>query len=309
MRINEVVRVVGLSHTSINILLKMGILVKRDGQISKESLSTLQEGEHFVVCCECNGRFIQLSQHLPKHGLDVQRYLVLYPESRVMSEVAIRHRTKTPEQRRTQSEKLKARFKTPEGQETRRQISEAAKKMQAGEYGAVAARHLRQLNAQPEQRAAAAIRSKAMWGRSSHRAKMTAWREENRDKVLSTVANARRHIHKHFTKIHAAVKEALLEAGLTGFVTEHPVGWYSVDEALVDIKLAVEVDGCWWHGCAICGHPGVGNIKHTDARKSTYLKNRGWTMLRLPEHDVKADINECINRVREAVEKLSRGAA
>lgn len=299
----------GLTPFTVRALVADGTLPS--GDISEADMGSLVDGRDYVTCQNCRKWVTEVTTtHLRGcSGNTRAQYLVQHPGVVWRTTRAESRKAKTPEQRQAQSEKLKTRFKTPEGQETRRQISEAAKKLQAGEYGAVAAQHLRQLNAQPEQRAARSVEFKARWDSGELRKKMAAWHEANRDKVLASAANARRHIHKHFTKIHAAVKEALLEAGLTGFVTEHPVGWYSVDEALVDIKLAVEVDGCWWHGCAICGHPGVGNIKHTDARKSTYLKNRGWTMLRLPEHDVKADINECINRVREAVEKLSRGAA
>lgn len=309
MNIKQIYKQYGLTPVAIQALVADGTLPS--GGISEVDMGSLVEGRDYVVCQNCLKWVTEVTTvHLRGcSGGTRAQYLAQHPGVPWRTTRAESRKAKTPEQRQAQSEKLKARFKTPEGEETRRQISEAAKKLQAGEYGAVAAQHLRQLNSQPEQRIALSIKSKAMWGRSSHRAKVAAWREENRDKVLSTAANARRHIHKHFTKPHAAIKEALLGAGLVGFVTEHPVGWYSIDEARVDLKLAVEVDGCWWHGCVVCGHPGVGSIKHTDARKSTYLKNKGWTILRLPEHDVKANLDGCINKVREVVEKLSRGAA
>ena len=62
-------------------------------------------------------------------------------------------------------------------------------------------------------------------------------------------------------------------------------------------KIVVFVDGCFWHGCAKCQkHSGlngefwVGKIdanQKRDKRVTAELENSGWTVLRIPEHDVR----------------------
>ena len=57
------------------------------------------------------------------------------------------------------------------------------------------------------------------------------------------------------------------------------------------------MDGCYWHGCSECGFEGVGGIKALDKRKATYLLRRGWKVIRVAEHDIKRDLNGCIEWV------------
>jgi very-short-patch-repair endonuclease len=136
------------------------------------------------------------------------------------------------------------------------------------------------------------------------------WREAHPEEVLESALNARRHVKKRFTKPHQNVKAALIAAGLDGFITECEVGYYSIDEARPDLLLAVEVEGCYYHGCSDCGFPGLAGTILNDRRRATYLTNRGWTILRLLEHEVRADLEGCVRKVRVVVEALSkRGAA
>lgn len=304
MKVAEVARRTGLNRQSVQLLSASGVLSPGEGGFTEASVAGVREGAHYVVCQECTGRFIQLSQHVPKHGLNVSSYLVRYPNGQIMSDTAIANRAKTPEQKAAQSRKLKDRFRTPEGEKTRQEIAEAARRMQAGDYGSRAAAHLRELNSRPDQKARRSAESKARWDFGEQRAVIRAWQAAHPDQVLASAAHARRHIRKHFTKLHETVKVGLVASGLNEFITEHEVGFYSIDEAMPGIQLAVEVDGCWWHGCHVCGHPGVGAIRSCDARKTSYLTNRGWTIIRLAEHDIKADIDGCVGMVRGTVERL-----
>jgi hypothetical protein len=70
---------------------------------------------------------------------------------------------KSTVQKAHQSKVLKDRFKTPEGEVTRRQISDAAKRLQASEYGFKAAEHLRKMNNSFESKEATSIRSREAW--------------------------------------------------------------------------------------------------------------------------------------------------
>lgn len=276
---------------------------------SESDIRALREGEDYVVCRECNRWTTEITaNHLRAcSGMSRAEYLAKHAGAPWRSDLVRGRKAKTPEQKAAQSRKLKDRFQTPKGEKTRQEIAKAARRMQAGDYGARAVAHLREMNAQPDQKARRSAESKARWDLGGQRDAIKAWQSAHPDQVLASAAHARRHIRKHFTKLHETIKRSLVASGLDGFITEHEVGFYSIDEAMPGIRLAVEVDGCWWHGCQVCGHPGVGTIRSCDARKTSYLTNRGWTLIRLAEHDIKADLAGCVLKVSQTVEKLSRG--
>ena len=68
-------------------------------------------------------------------------------------------------------------------------------------------------------------------------------------------------------------------------------------------KLAIFVDGCFWHGCPIHGTNPVtnadfwenkikGNIER-DLRVTSQLKESGWIVIRIWGHEIK----ECLDKV------------
>ena len=74
-------------------------------------------------------------------------------------------------------------------------------------------------------------------------------------------------------------------------------------------KLALFVDGCFWHGCSECNKsPQVSGQfwadkitanRNRDERVTVELQKSGWTVLRIPEHDLrtKASQEETAERV------------
>lgn len=59
---------------------------------------------------------------------------------------------------------------------------------------------------------------------------------------------------KHNKSTEAKLRMALIKAGLKGWVL-HPIGVFgNPDVFFRKEKLAVFVDGCFWHGCPECGH-------------------------------------------------------
>ena len=74
-------------------------------------------------------------------------------------------------------------------------------------------------------------------------------------------------------------------------------------------RIVLFIDGCFWHGCPQCRkHEGlrgqfwVGKInanRERDLRVTRELAGAGWTVLRIPEHDVrtKAALAETIDRL------------
>ncbi len=264
----------------------------------------LLEDVHYVKCRECHAWQAFLA---PRHlklccGLTLAEYRTKHQDHNTNSSLFSKIRKKTPSQRQAQSERLKARFQTPEGQITRLQIGEASKRMQASGYREQAAKHLRNLNADPEQRKRRGEETKARWESGEQRQRIAAWQLEHPEEVLEGARHARTHLTTT-SKLHLQFK-GVLDRVHPGFITEYRLGWYALDEALPEAKIAVEIDGCYWHGCLICGFPGVSHIQSIDARKSSYLRNRGWQVLRIPEHVIRSNIQACVDDVVATLRRL-----
>lgn len=71
------------------------------------------------------------------------------------------------------------------------------------------------------------------------------------------------------------------------------VGYYRIDFAVITRRgrFAIEVDGCYFHGCRECGlmrdDARARYQRERDARKTKYLTEQGWVVLRIPEHLIK----------------------
>ena len=76
-------------------------------------------------------------------------------------------------------------------------------------------------------------------------------------------------------------------------------------------KVAVFVDGCFWHKCPQCyrapkSHKKFWNAKirrniARDIENDAALKEMGVTILRFWEHEVKKDTGKCYKKIRKAV--------
>lgn len=74
-------------------------------------------------------------------------------------------------------------------------------------------------------------------------------------------------------------------------------------------KVAVFVDGCFWHGCPDCGKSPeqsgqfwvdkIAKNRERDRRVTANLENDGWTVLRVPEHEVRtrAALSQTVERL------------
>ena len=74
-------------------------------------------------------------------------------------------------------------------------------------------------------------------------------------------------------------------------------------------RVVIFVDGCFWHGCLSCGKAPeqsgefwaekIATNRRRDERVTATLETEGWTVLRIPEHDVrtKSALAETVDRV------------
>lgn len=73
----------------------------------------------------------------------------------------------------------------------------------------------------------------------------------------------------------------------------------SCDFAIPSLKLIIECDGCYWHSCP--KHNPKANITN-DKERDKYTSWYGWKTLRLWEHDINNNINNCLERIQDAMQ-------
>jgi DNA mismatch endonuclease (patch repair protein) len=112
---------------------------------------------------------------------------------------------------------------------------------------------------------------------------------------------------KFDSKPELRLRSALHHSGLRFFVHRrpHPSVSCKVDIVFPRAKLAVFVDGCFWHGCAEHGtkprvHSDWWLVKlarneDRDRRNDAELNAVGWRVLRIWEHE---DIQSAVQRIR-----------
>ncbi|MGR6978379.1 very short patch repair endonuclease [Mycobacteroides abscessus] len=115
------------------------------------------------------------------------------------------------------------------------------------------------------------------------------------------------------TKPELAMRAALRQAGATGYRLHRKDIPGRPDAAFIRWKVAVFVDGAFWHG-----HPDHWNPEKaaSDYWRSKIARNikrdrtadiapaeRGWTVVRVWDFEVKADLEECCRKVLDALSR------
>ncbi|WP_332452011.1 very short patch repair endonuclease [Burkholderia ubonensis] len=88
------------------------------------------------------------------------------------------------------------------------------------------------------------------------------------------------------------------------------------DVVFVTARIAVFVDGCFWHGCPLHGTRPVSNAifwaekirrnQQRDRQVDEKLSAAGWRVIRLWEHEVKKDLAGCVSRIRVAIQTADK---
>src|ERR1017187_7286360 len=108
------------------------------------------------------------------------------------------------------------------------------------------------------------------------------------------------------------MEEILRKRGIRGFRKQWPVAG-KPDFAWPKSRVALFVDGCFWHGCPRCDRPSKSNTKfwkskivsnrRRDARVTRKLRNDGWSVLRVWECRIIEE--RTIARIMRAVSQVS----
>lgn len=117
-----------------------------------------------------------------------------------------------------------------------------------------------------------------------------------------------------------AVRRILRGSGITGWRANLKAVPGTPDFVFLKIKLAVFVDGCFWHGCPTCirnrrpstnagfWRKKIAGNKRRDKRVDRKLRRMGWSVIRIWEHSVEKDGAKVGKRLLKAV-SFSRNKA
>jgi DNA mismatch endonuclease (patch repair protein) len=118
------------------------------------------------------------------------------------------------------------------------------------------------------------------------------------------------------TCVEVRLRARLRERGLLGYRNNARGIMGRPDLAYTRWKVAVFVDGCFWHGCPECYIQPASNeafwankLKQNRARDEVVtqcLSEQGWTIIRVWEHEAMLSLEGCADRVAEALAERGR---
>ncbi|MCA1961610.1 MAG: very short patch repair endonuclease [Desulfomonile sp.] len=112
------------------------------------------------------------------------------------------------------------------------------------------------------------------------------------------------------------LRAGLVRAGVAGWKVRPKPMRGNPDFVFLEQKIAVFVDGCFWHGCPSCGHVPSKNRafweaklqrnRERDRAATADLTEKGFLVLRFWEHELRDDLGNCLNRIRVALTTRTR---
>jgi DNA (cytosine-5)-methyltransferase 1 len=115
------------------------------------------------------------------------------------------------------------------------------------------------------------------------------------------------------TSVEIELRKLLWAAGLRGYRLHDDRVPGNPDVIFASARVAVFVDGCFWHGCAKCYREPKSNQKYwqmkvqrnrdRDARVNAACEGQGWYVVRAWEHEVKAAPRLVVRRILAAIKK------
>jgi len=114
------------------------------------------------------------------------------------------------------------------------------------------------------------------------------------------------------TKPELIIRSLLYARGIRGYRIHYAL-LGKPDIIFTKQKVAIFIDGCFWHKCLQCfREPQTnrdfwiekinGNLER-DLRVNAELSENGWTVLRFWEHEVRKDPESIVDRIVETVQK------
>ena len=112
------------------------------------------------------------------------------------------------------------------------------------------------------------------------------------------------------TKPERRLRYALLRGGFKGYKLHHQIQG-KPDIAFPEFKIAIFVDGDFWHGRKWkllkpklkndYWVSKITNNKKRDLKISKELRQVGWKVMRFWEYEIKNDLDSCINKIKNSM--------
>jgi DNA mismatch endonuclease (patch repair protein) len=118
-------------------------------------------------------------------------------------------------------------------------------------------------------------------------------------------------VRQRGTALELALRQALWASGLRYRLRTKQRLPGSPDIVFPGAKVAVFVDGCFWHGCPIHGTQPktrpefwaakIARNRERDAEVDAKLSAMGWKVVRLWEHQIRSGLSKCVADIKSAV--------
>jgi DNA mismatch endonuclease (patch repair protein) len=109
------------------------------------------------------------------------------------------------------------------------------------------------------------------------------------------------------------LKMALVRGGVSGWICHPKQIPGKPDFYFVSARLAVFVDGCFWHGCMKCGHipktnqafwaAKINRNRQRHRKVGRLLASEGVQAVRFWEHQLRDDLDKCVLRILSRLDK------
>jgi DNA mismatch endonuclease Vsr len=106
---------------------------------------------------------------------------------------------------------------------------------------------------------------------------------------------------------------ALVRAGISGWKMHNRALPGNPDFVFLKERIAVFVDGCFWHGCSRCGHIPKTNspfwrakIQRNIERDRANIRKLGdsdFRVVRIWEHELRRDLAGCVVRIADLIKQ------
>lgn len=111
-----------------------------------------------------------------------------------------------------------------------------------------------------------------------------------------------------------SIRSLLHSRGFRFRVHHRVLGICRTDIAFTRLRVAIFIDGCFWHGCPLHGVRPKNNAefwteklsrnRQRDQRQTQDLEASGWSVLRFWEHEVTSSPEEVTDRISAFLESL-----